>query len=270
MLSVIYKLASAAIANRIKPLLNDLISHNQNGFVPGRYIGESTRLIIDIMHLAENNKIPGLLMLIDFEKAYDSISWKFIYKVLPYMGFTDPFIAWIKLFNTDIQTTIMQSGIMSEFIKIGRGCRQGDPISWYLFIMAAEVLNILITYNDKVTGITVNGFEFKLSQFADDTTLILDGSCQSIESALNILEIFGTYSAVKLVEPLPLFSDFTILSWSFICCCTLNRHLLKLAVWLHITDASLADLSHRRKVSCEILREAGGVEDSPVYFALQP
>ena len=58
--------------------------------------------------------------------------------------------------------------------------------------MAAEVLNILITYNDKVTGITVNGFEFKLYQIADDTTSILDRSSQSIESALDILEIFGT------------------------------------------------------------------------------
>ena len=198
MLSVIYKLASASIANRIKPLLNGLISQNQNGFVPGRYIGESTRLIYDIMHAAEKSKIPGLLMLIDFEKAYDSISWKFIYKVLTQMGFTEKFIGWIKLFNKNIETTIMQNGVMSEFIKIGRGCRQGDPISAYLFIMAAEVLNMLITYNDKIVGIKFNNTEFKLSQYADDTTLILDGSQQSLQNALNILEIFGTYSGLKV------------------------------------------------------------------------
>ena len=93
---VIYKLASASIGNRIKPLLNDLISHNQNGFVPGLYIGESTRLIYNIMHFTENSKVPGMLTLIDFEKAYDSISWKILYKVLSYMGFTEPFIVWIK------------------------------------------------------------------------------------------------------------------------------------------------------------------------------
>ena len=198
MLSVIYKLASASIANRIKPLLNGLISQNQNGFVPGRYIGESTRLIHDIMHAAEKSKIPGLLMLIDFEKAYDSISWKLIYKVLTQMGFTEKFIGWIKLFNKNIETTIMQNGVMSEFIKIGRGCRQGDLISAYLFIMAAEVLNMLITYNDKIVGIKFNNTEFKLSQYADDTTLILDGSQQSLQNALNILEIFGTYSGLKV------------------------------------------------------------------------
>ena len=44
---------------------------------------------------------------------------------------------------------------------------------------------------------------------------------------------------------------------------------LKLAVWLQIMEASLADLSHRLKVSCEILREAGGVEPRPVYFAIR-
>ena len=70
--------------------------------------------------------------------------------------------------------------------SIGRGCKQGDPISAYLFIMAAEVLNILITYNDKIVGIKLNNTEFKLSQYADDTTLILDGSQQSLQNALNI------------------------------------------------------------------------------------
>ena len=69
MLTVIYKLASAAIANKIKPILNPLISSNQNGFVLGRYIGESTRLMHDIMNFTENHDIPGLLMVVDFEKT---------------------------------------------------------------------------------------------------------------------------------------------------------------------------------------------------------
>ena len=52
-------------------------------------------------------------------------------------------------------------------------------------------------------------------------------------------------------------------------CWTLNKHRLKLAAWLHITVASLADLSHFRRVSCDILREAGGVEDSPECLAIR-
>ena len=53
-------------------------------------------------------------------------------------------------------------------------------------------------------------------------------------------------------------------------CCTLKRQRLKLAAWLHITEVSLADLSHLRSVSCDILRDAVGVDDSPVYLAIRP
>ena len=87
MLSVLYKIASASIANQIKPYLDHLISPSQTGFVSGRYIGESTRLVYDIMNFTETKNIPGLLMLIDFEQAFDLISWNFIYKTLTYLGF---------------------------------------------------------------------------------------------------------------------------------------------------------------------------------------
>ena len=116
MLSVIYKLASAAIANRIKPHLNLLISDEQTGFVPNRFIGESTRLVYDLMDYSEKKQIPGLLVLIDFQKVFDSISLNFIYKTLTFSVFTNDFIRWIKLFNTDIEATILQSGFTSIFL----------------------------------------------------------------------------------------------------------------------------------------------------------
>ena len=70
MLSVLYKRASASIVNRIKPYLDNLISPSQTGFVSGRYISESTRLVYDIIKFTETKNIPGLFMLIDFEKAF--------------------------------------------------------------------------------------------------------------------------------------------------------------------------------------------------------
>ena len=51
----------------------------------GRYIGENTRNMYDLMHYTSSKNIPGLLGLIDFEKAFDSISWSFIYKVITYL-----------------------------------------------------------------------------------------------------------------------------------------------------------------------------------------
>ena len=87
---------------------------------------------------------------------------------------------------------------MSKEINIGRGCRQGDPISSYLFLLGAEILTRLILINPDIVGLKIEGFEFKLTQFADDTTLILDGTKHSLQSALNTLEIFGNLSGLKM------------------------------------------------------------------------
>ena len=64
--------------------------------------------------------------------------------------------------------------------------------------MAAEVLTLLILNNDRIRGIRIKNLEFKCTQFADDTTLILDGTSDSLESALNTLEIFGSISGLKI------------------------------------------------------------------------
>ena len=198
LLSVVYKIASTAIANRLKNPMEFLISRTQTGFIKGRFIGESTRLVYDIMQVSEHENLNGLLMLIDFEKAFDSISWKFLYKVLEFFGFHNMFIKWIKLFNTDIKASVIQCGKMSETFNILRGARQGDPIAAYLFIFCAEILSILVKENKFIEGITLNGHEYKLTQFADDTTLFLSGKKESLQAALNILELFGSLSGLKM------------------------------------------------------------------------
>ena len=80
LLNVIYKIASGCIAERLKTVLSKLISSDQTGFISGRYIGENTRLIYDIMNYTDEFNIPGLLLIIDFEKAFDTISWEFMKK----------------------------------------------------------------------------------------------------------------------------------------------------------------------------------------------
>ena len=198
LLSVLYKLASSAIAARMNTVLNKLISQDQTGFVKGRYIGETTRLIYDIMHYTEVKELDGLLMLIDFEKAFDSISWKFMYNTLTFFGFGTSFIHWIKMFNNNIKACVLQAGVKSDFISIERGCKQGDPIAAYLFILCGQILNYLIKKNKKINGIYVDEIEIKITQFADDTTLILDGSQSSLQAALNTIEIFGSFSGLKI------------------------------------------------------------------------
>ena len=125
LLSVLYKLASAAIANRLKPYLDNLIYKTPNGFVPGRYIGECTRIVFDIMNYTEKHNLPAMLVLIDVKKAFDSVSWTFIYKILEFFRFGKSFISWIKLFNTDIKAPIIQCGFLSKFININMAVVRG-------------------------------------------------------------------------------------------------------------------------------------------------
>ena len=198
LLCVTYKLASGVIADRLKSTLDQVVSESQTGFIPGRQISDNTRLIYDIMHISEVKNISGLLMLIDFEKAFDSISWKFLYKVLSFFGYNKDFIKWIQLFNTDIHAYVLQCGNLSRKILIERGCRQGDPLSPYLFLIGAEVLSLLIKINPGIVGFVLNNKEFKVTQFADDTTLILDGTKNSLQSALNTIETFGNFSGLKM------------------------------------------------------------------------
>ena len=134
LLCTTYKLASGVIASRIKTVLDKIISVTQRGFIAGRQISDCTRLVYDVMQAAETNNLTGLLLLIDFQKAFDSISWNFLYKTLDLFGFCPKFINWIKLFNNDIEMYVLQSDYLSKKIKVGRGCRQGDPIAPYLFL----------------------------------------------------------------------------------------------------------------------------------------
>ena len=164
----------------------------------GHFIGKNSRLIYDILHYSQCEDIPGLLMLIDFQKAFDSVSWKFLNSTLKFFGFKKGFCKWIQVLNTNIKASVLLSGFLFEFIDIERRCHQGDPILSRMFIICAQVMLLLILNNKSIKGISVNGIEQIITQFADDTTLILDGSKESLVVALNTLEIFGSMSGLKI------------------------------------------------------------------------
>ena len=150
------------------------------------------------MHYTEENNIPGLLLLIDFEKAFDSISWKFINKTLKFFKFGISVQKWISTFQYGISSAVNQGGNLSNFFEIGRGCRQGDPIAAYCFILCAELLAIKIRNNKNISGIKVDKQEILLSQYADDTCIVLDGSQISLQSALDDLNFFAKISGLKM------------------------------------------------------------------------
>ena len=182
LLNVIYKLASSVIASCLKKVLHKLIHEDQKGFIAGRFIGENIRLIYDVLFETKQQQIPGLILSIDFKQAFGSVSWKFIYKTLDYFNFGPSFKRWIKLFQNGSESCILQNGHMTEYFILQRGCRQGDPISPYIFILCAEVLSHMIRKDNLIKGILIQNKEYKLSQYADDTQIFLDGSELSLRT----------------------------------------------------------------------------------------
>ena len=96
------KIASKAIVARIIKVLPEIIHTNQAGYVKDRLIGEAARLIIDVMKYTKQQSIPGILLFIDFEKAFDSIDWNFMLKCLDAFGFGPTLIRWVETFYNDI------------------------------------------------------------------------------------------------------------------------------------------------------------------------
>ena len=191
---------SSVIANRLKLVLDKLICNDQKGFISGRYIGENIRLIYDILFETKQQNIPGLLVSVDFQQAFDTVSWKFIDKTLDYFNFGPSIKKWIKLFQTGAQSCILQNGFLSDSFTLQRGCRQGDPISPYIFIHCVEILGKMIRNDRKLQGIKINNKEFKLSQYTDDTQIFLDGSENSLHQLMLILRKFYNLSGLKVNE----------------------------------------------------------------------
>ena len=106
LLDTLYKLVSGCIAERIKPALNSLINCDQKGFVAGRYIGEVVRTTSDIMEYAKENNFAGLILLIDFEKAYDSIYFAYINKCLRLFNFCDDMIKWVGILLNNFKNVV--------------------------------------------------------------------------------------------------------------------------------------------------------------------
>ena len=197
LLNVDCKIATKAIARRIEPLLPNLVHTDQTGFIKGRYIGENIRLIIDIMEHTKSESIPGILVSLDFRKAFDSLEWSFMMKALDIFNFGTSIKRWISTFYTKIESAAINNGFMTNWFRPSRGVRQGCPLSPYLFVLSTEILSSKIRQEPSITGIKIFGHEIKLSQFADDTNLFC-ADLISVENALKTVRDFGRLAGLKL------------------------------------------------------------------------
>jgi hypothetical protein len=197
LLNVDYKIASKALVNRVKPCLDELISKSQTAYVQGRNIADNIRAIADLMYYLKQTKSQGFLVSIDFEKAFDSVDFSFLKAVLTKMNFGPDFIHWIETFYNAPENCVINNGHTSGYFDMGRGVRQGDPLSPYLFIILSEVLTAMINSEKLICGITIEGDEIKLLQYADDTTGILS-DIDSVKRFIKMVERFGKYSGLQV------------------------------------------------------------------------
>ena len=197
LLNLDYKILTKVLATRMKKVLPFVIHHNQTGFIEGRRIVDSIRIIQDIMNYTKNNNLGGMLLFIDFEKAFDSINWTFMLQALKCLNFGPNFIKWVKVFYTDISSCIINNGSTCEYFPVSRGVRQGDPLSPYLFIVVTEFLASRIRANNNIKGFTVNKNNIKLTMYADDTTAFIadekSAKCLFVE-----LDNFKKVSGLKI------------------------------------------------------------------------
>ena len=198
LLNVDYKILAKAIGQRIKSKLSSLIHSDQTGFIKGRFIGQNVRLLNDIMEYTEAKNLPGILLFIDFRKAFDTIEWNFLHKCIELYNFGPNIRKWISILYNNVESGVMNAGFMTNYFKDSRGVRQGYPLSPLLFVLAVEMLALKIRHDQLSRGIElINGQNAKISQFADDTTLILEDTT-SLRNAMNIVNSFGVLSGLQL------------------------------------------------------------------------
>ena len=134
-----YKIISKALASRLKKVLPNSISPQQTAYVKNRFIGESGRLIADVIEITDILNKEGFLVTMDIEKAFNSLDHTFLISVLKKFGFGNNFVNCIETLISKQESCVINGANTTQYFHLERGARQSDPISAYIFILALEV-----------------------------------------------------------------------------------------------------------------------------------
>jgi hypothetical protein len=118
-------------------------------------------------------------------------------KILSFFNFGESFQQWIKVFFTDITSCVLYTGWTTQYFSLSRGVRQIYQISPYLFLLCAEIVGIAIRQSKDIKGFCFKRKEIKLSQYADDTHILLDGSEKSVRNTVNLLNNLTKISRLR-------------------------------------------------------------------------
>ncbi|KAG8491705.1 hypothetical protein CXB51_015144 [Gossypium anomalum] len=200
--TVLYKIISKTVANRLQKVLDGCIEDSQSAFVPGRLITDNVLLAYEVLHYFKNKRSgrKGLMALkFDMSKAYDRVEWPFIKGMMPKLGFANSFIDFIIKCISSVQYSILLNGEEGQKFNPSRGLRQGALLSLYLFLFCGEGLSALMRLarqKRKILGakVCISTPPITHLMFADDCILFGEVTDRGIQVIKDILREYESCS----------------------------------------------------------------------------
>lgn len=192
--NVLYKICSKVMANRLRRVLDDIISEERSAFVPGRLITDNVLIAYECVHYLRNKKGKkgACAVKLDMAKAYDRVEWEYLRAIMLALGFP---VRWCELVMkcvTTVSFSVRVNGTLSPSFTPTRGIRQGDPISPYLFLLCAGLTSMLKACGPAriSRGVRVGIHAPWISHllFADDSTIFMQADRRSADRLAGILE----------------------------------------------------------------------------------
>ena len=141
----LYKLLAKVRANRLKNVIDKVVSSDQNAFIKGRQILDASLIANEVIDSWQKRGEKGLICKLDIEKVYDIIDWQFLLKILQKMGFGSKWLGWVWSCISTTKFSVLVNGVPAGFFSSSKELCQEVPLSPYLFLMGMEVLSVLIT-----------------------------------------------------------------------------------------------------------------------------
>ncbi|KAK0607568.1 hypothetical protein LWI29_016836 [Acer saccharum] len=203
LVSSMYKILAKVLANRLKKVMDSVIGENQMAFVANRQIMDSFVVAEEIIHKWRKDKVGGLLVKLDFEKAYDSVDHSFLDFIMEEMGFGCRWRQWMKWCIATPSISVLVNRSPTAEFSMERGLRQGDPLSPFLFNLVVESLSGCFkkaTGLGLVRGVVFGEGEVQVThlQYVDDTILFLEPKVEYIVNFRRILRCFEVASGLRI------------------------------------------------------------------------